>query len=462
MKQKMLFWLLALGMLWLCGCSFTGKSGENVHNETDAVSVPLEADPGEMVTDVEVYEETVHNEDENVDIVADFSFSPHPAKAFVYPCEARAITMEEIKHWASVLYPDAAFYEPATAYSREEIQEQLEALRERIADRDALQREYSGDSQAVDDYIDYIESLIFALEEAYPSAPEKLKVKKTDWKFHDYEYYDSMSIFSAGDPAYEALNRSSVFAAEVMVNGYRAGISAYRRDAGDYLMNSLNFGYTDFNYIESVLPKKYISQDDAKKLAGDVMQKLGFSDWSLESVFYEDPSPVNGHLYESYYLRYAPVYDGIPSYYYPLTTVKDDDPDAPDYYYQNLTISIVKGMVSQVGWQSPVEITGEPEAFSLLPTADIYEKLMAYLKEAYTLRKMREIEITYDDYTSATVYVDNARLEMFRMKDKESGAFKLIPAWVFTGSIALNGHLVWEDWDLAVISAIDGSVMDIN
>ncbi len=50
---------------------------------------------------------------------------------------------------------------------------------------------------------------------------------------------------------------------------------------------------------------------------------------------------------------------------------------------------------------------------------------------------------------------------MFRVKDTVSGDFLITPAWIFSGTVALDGAPVWENVDIAAINAVDGSPVNI-
>lgn len=475
MNKSKILWVFILCLLCFLGCSASedknrdksksaGSNGSRLESKALAlkeIDALQEAFSESEATQAPMsYLESCFGQNENIEIVTNITFENYPEQAHVYRCSPRAITMDEIRQWADILFQGNTAYEPKAVFSKVDIEKQLSSLTARISDRDSLVEEYSGDNQAVDEYILYIEEMISALEDEYIHAPEQEDIKKTDWMFHNYEYYDIARNFWKDSAEYEKLNKSLVFQAKAMVNGYEGEISAYNRDEEDYLMHSLTFVYTNMDFIESSLPSKYIDEETALEMADDMAACLGFSDWYLEDVLYMDPSPSNGHLYESYHIRYVPVYDNIPAYYYPLATVKNSDAHSAHYYYQDFCITIVKGIVVAVSWYSPVEIIDCELKPELIAETEVYEAMKAYIRDNYTMEQMNGIPIS-DYYTSATVCVENAELKMFRVKDTVSGDFLITPAWIFSGTVALDGAPVWENVDIAAINAVDGSPINI-
>ncbi len=413
----------------------------------------------ESKNEVLSYSEQFQGSEKGIEVITDLTFSPISTPISIYRCRARDITMEEIKHWANVFFKDQPLYEPTTLRSKTEIETIILNYKARIADREQLLQEYSGNTESVDAYITYIEGLIHSLEEEYSNAPDSVERVATDWQFHNYEYYDINRDLESENNEYDSLNKSHIFRAEAEIDNTIGNITCYNRDEDDYLMHSLSYIYSKETDITEQVPLKYIKQEEAQKISDEIIQQLGFSDWTLMLASANKPSPEDDTMNEQYFFTYVPKYDNLPSFYYPMLSAKSDDSYAAHYYYQYVNVMVQNGIIISVSWYSPVEITDTVEDnVQILPIAEIYQKMKDFISMKYTISTLEgNTGITSG---SIEILVDHAELQMCRIKEKNSQNFLIVPVWAFTGTISIDGFPMYEETNLAVINAVDGSIIN--
>ena len=142
-----------------------------------------------------------------------------------------------------------------------------------------------------------------------------------------------------------------------------------------------------------------------------------------------------------------------------MLSAKSDDSYAAHYYYQYVNVMVQNGIIISVSWYSPVEITDTVEDnVQILPIAEIYQKMKDFISMKYTISTLEgNTGITS---SSIEILVDHAELQMCRIKEKNSQNFLIVPVWAFTGTISIDGFPMYEETNLAVINAVDGSIIN--
>ena len=370
--------------------------------------------------------------------------------------KTRDITVDEVKRWAEVLFEGNTAYEPMNVKTKAQLESEISGFEERMNDKEALLEEYSGDEAAVAEYIEYLSTLVAALEKDYETAPDSYERRETDWTYHPYWYYSTDDSMWEGTEEYEGMQKSLELNLEADVNGRTAVITSTNRTADDYLMHCINFYYTG-EPGESGAKISKTERGKADALALQTAKQLGFTtdEWALESSWsynMDDQEGFNSdslaqsdaekaERYEHYVYSFVPVYANLPAFNPGMGTVKSDDANAAHYYYQNLEIRIENGEVSSVSWYSPLEITGtDQEQAKLLDMDTVYDCFRTQMQSEYTLRRA----LAYGDdgpiYESdAQIKVTQVKFAMMRIKKKDSQDFLIVPAWLFSGGVSTGG-----------------------
>ena len=149
-------------------------------------------------------------------------------------------------------------------------------------------------------------------------------------------------------------------------------------------------------------------------------------------------------------------------FYESLLTLKSDDKRASKYYYQNISITIVKGIVLSISWNSPLQITETIyDNVDLLDTEIIYERFKDELIKTYTI-----LDIFGQEQApfigTVNINIDNMKMCMMRVKDNLTGDFLILPVWKFMGDIYVDERQIANNINLIVINALDGKNININ
>ncbi len=207
-----------------------------------------------------------------------------------------------------------------------------------------------------------------------------------------------------------------------------------------------------------------ITESQAADKAEDLLEKLGMTgllETESDVIVWEYcDSEYNliAEEYDGYYFIYKRYIDNIPIYYEDVTNVDN-------LYYSdetgsgNLTLPEEWCMIAVDGngilyanWGGYASLTGETENdVALLSWNELIEKMNENLSEYY-----EKYPTSYSDIT-----FDKAVLTYFPITDGDGGKF--VPTWVFTQSEGENNsdETVANITQIAVISAVDGSVIDI-
>lgn len=263
------------------------------------------------------------------------------------------------------------------------------------------------------------------------------------------------------EPQTQQLQAEFQAEAKLYENGLKGTLNSYNRTEDDFLMHSIGFNYSDPDAVETYLPEKYLNEDEAEQAARDIISKLGFENWALDSSTPLSPDPQNNQLSEEYVFRFVPQYDQMKALYYPMTTVKSDDANAAHYYYEHLSVVIQRGIVTSVSWFSPIKITGvEEENIQLIPGNEIYAILKDYMQTKYTSPSSIVGFSDIEEGLNVNIQLKNAELKMCRIKETDSDDFLIVPAWDFTGSVIMNDVPIQDNVTLAIINAVDGSIIN--
>lgn len=367
----------------------------------------------------------------------------------------RDITVDEAKHWAEVLFEGNTAYEPKNIRTKAEIEERILSLKEEMSDKEKFYEEHGGV-----EVWDMYENMIANLEKAYETAPETYTRKETDWTFHDYDYYDiyaSETSSSENTGVYD-LSKTKVLQMETDVtalNGHQGYIEVSNRDEDDFRFHNIIFYLQDFDNIDA-LPDSDITEDEAMAMADEVRLKLNLPDWKIASSWGDN---------DRYTFIYAPVYNNVAAVWPGRSAGVDvdnkDDAYAANYYYESLEIEIYKGLLTSVGWQSPVEvIDSENDNVAVMELDEVVASFKSYMQSKYTDSVLKKQGI---EDPNAKIVITGINCKLMRVKIKDnSDEFYMLPAWEFIGEVQVGESYKMELGVIALINGLDGSVIDVS
>ena len=164
---------------------------------------------------------------------------------------------------------------------------------------------------------------------------------------------------------------------------------------------------------------------------------------------------------QAYLVRLTPVFEGASLLYTDASAM--DIPEGggytPIWHYEHAIAAVDgDGTILGMAWESPLTVTEViSDTTTLLPFEEIMDIFARQVDRIYS----------YEEATGGTLTVTDVRLGLFRIReqgDLESGL--LVPAWFITGEYRSASHpedvsLRDEYWPIAVINAVNGSIIDV-
>lgn len=400
------------------------------------------------------YKEEFLLKSEKIKVVVDASINASKNKLPVVRVKPHAISIEEAKRWADILFEGKPAYEPEPM-TKAQIEKRILELKNYLNDKDELVKVY-GDDANVDIAVDILENQIYNYKKKYETAPEHNVHKPCEWKFHSYEYYSEFTLPSEGEPGYEGLEKTQqLIAVSDTLNNHTGMITVTNRDEDDYRLNTLWFNYEDS--LED-LPYYEITEHEAKMLGEKLRKDLGLSDWNLYNLAKQNTNDKN-----SYELLYTPSYEGATSFPGPLIDLKSEDIYAANYYYSSLTIGIENGIITYVELISPMDIVKiENKNPMLMNFEEIYENFKNHLKASLTRDSFIDPKNPEANDAKLEVKITSIDQGLFRIKEKDNrDDYLVVPVWTFNGKILVDG-VEWLDQQLVMLNALDGSVINTD
>ncbi len=419
----------------------------------------------------------------------------------VIEVKPRVITMQQVKAMTNVLFQGAKAYEPADM-TKAGIQDEIVRLRRKIADNASMLSYYDGDQQAVDLAVKEYQKQLASYEAMLPSAPDAAAQKETDWTFHPDSYYTGAQ--DAGNSS-----EDQYFIATGMIGDYHTFIQAGNTVKEDYESHFAGFTLGKDIWESSPLPKWRYAEDkpgnmtrnEAVALAKETLGQMGLGSMRLASCKAEQsPKITSQELSQrealnlvasyaprateppegqacSYYLTFVPVFEGVPL----LETGRSIEQDqyGPPYSYESLHIRVRDGLVTDLDWKAPLEaVRVENASVAILPFEEAVNAFQKQMQLAYTLESLASATLENNAFSQYKGKLDSGRIQItdirlglmrIRVKDKPN-AYRLVPAWMFSGSEELQvkgidaplAGLRSETglYAYAVINAVDGSIID--
>jgi beta-lactamase regulating signal transducer with metallopeptidase domain len=450
------------------------------------------------------YKDTFKGADDTVTVDIDAAVTQPDGAMPVIEVRPRAVTTEQVKAMAQVLFKGETAYEPA-GMTRSDIQDEIVNLRRQIADDAALLKYFDGDRDAADLAKAEYQKQAASYEAMLPSAPETAARKETDWAFHPDSYYTGSENAHGGSP----VRTDQYFIANGMLNDYHTFIQAGNIVLDDYESHFVGFTLGKDMWEHSSLPKWRYAEDkpgnmtrnEAVALAAEALGRMGLGNMKLVSCKAEQsPKIINRDLSQrealslasthvprateppegeacSYAMTFVPVYEGIPV----LATGQNVERDqfGPAYSYESLFLRVRDGLVTDLEWRDPMEtVRVENADVTTLSFGQALDAFRNHMQMTFTLDHLAEYTLQPGDYgqykgrvESGSVTITDIRLGLMRVRVKDRlNAYRLVPAWMFMGSeqLKINGietpvaGMRSEEglYAYAVINAVDGSVID--
>ena len=404
--------------------------------------------------------ESFKNDEGDITITMDLEARVPQAPMPIVRVKPHEITSEEVQHWAEVLFEGSTAYEQTDVMTKSEVEEYILNLRQKLSDKDALVREYGSEADA-QSMIEYYENQLSAYEQAWETAPETYEQKKCDWTFHTTDYYmsDAQNIWDSTYDDYSSYIKSLEIRAETRaLSEGRAVLYATNRNESDYSMNRMDFYYTDAENLPAT--QKTGTVEDAISMADQLLKELNLENWKLWSHF-DSSTETENRFQLKYTLSYGD-WDVIRS---PEIDLKSEDLYASNYGYSELDVGIQNGKIASVSMASPLDVVNvENENVSTIDFERACELLKNHLQSSCTRSScIDSMDPNYDSYDLA-LEIKQVHRGLFRIREKDSGEYLLVPVWSFSCSLIVDG----SDWsgeldvDRFFINAVDGSIINTN
>ena len=416
-----------------------------------------DADDGIAVDIPTSYEDNFTTDKDGISIIVDAKIEAADVAMPVVRVKPTEITADQVKLWSDVLFDGQAAYEPTSVLTKSEIEAKILSFRQLISNRDALVAEYDSEVDA-DAMIDYYNELISSLEKDYESAPEFIDRKLSDWTFHSSDYYMESTSMWEGTTEFDSLKKTYELKAVTDEGGlHNRVLDAMNRSESDFSLHSLGFYYTNSERTEDFTYKS-ISNEEAQNLAEKLMEDLNLDKWALWSI--QDNSEENTSLYQ---LIYTPVYENVQTILGTMIDMKSEDMYAANFYYEQLKVDILNGIIYSVDLQSPMEIVSvENSDVNTISFEKAYELFKSQAQNQFTKTTFwGGDDPSFADF-NIELKVESIRQGLFRIKDKNNNdEFLMVPVWSFDGAFMVNGEN-WGQQNFVTINAVDGSIINTN
>ena len=228
----------------------------------------------------------------------------------------------------------------------------------------------------------------------------------------------------------------------------------------------------DMPGVERIAPEAYDQVHDGAAISARAAAKAalspleGLGDFSIADIRWshdaDDEAVAKGITgKQAYLVRLTPVFHGASLLYTGASAM--DIPEGgytPIWHYEHVLAAVDgDGTILGMAWESPLTETEVlADDTTLLPFEEIMGIFTQQVNRIYS----------YEEATDAALNVTDVQLGLFRIReqgDMESGL--LVPAWFITGEYHSADHpedvsLQDEYWPIAVINAINGSIIDVN
>ena len=474
--KKYIAMALAALLVLSCGCQktpdkaiVTGKNDGTFEAALENTSQPAPTAEAESA----VYTDSFENANGAIRYELSLSAPDLPAALPVIRVRPGQITPELAQKAARAVFGDAEIYEYTTEHTKSELEAAILQLKERVSDFDTLVASCGGDEDAARDYKTALEARISEMEAAYAAAPDTAERTACDWQFHPGSYYSDVTRGQIADIGQQVLKASAA------VDGAPFVLEAVNLERDDYRQHTLTVGPdADLADIDALYADTGALPDLAglQNKAVQIADGMGLGQWHVADCENDPNAP------SVTYLTLTRTYEGLP--------VTDHDGPGetesaygPVYTYEKLRMDFNGETLLSLLYQGALEQTGVVNAnVQTLPFADILDAAKTQMKLRGTTDPVTGEQISApEDGGYDKIAVDRAELGLSRVLIRDDPTeYYLVPTYTFYGTAAsytADGTLIDHSFfdeatgqtiafpsettvELAVINAVDGSVID--
>lgn len=479
-KKTMYILLSAVLLLEITGCNDSPKSSV-VASKNDgrfeeivrATSIPFPNDTHINDAESEYLQlsESFTNTDGSlkcdININSEQSILPMP----IIQVRPHEITADEAKRIAQVLFEGATFYDYSEEMSKQEIEELILDIKQKISDWDSLVEYYDGDETLAQNMLDAYTTQIENYSALYNSAPEYIERKVCDWEFHPISYYEDTIALQSTTDDFDSYNQAMYIKATTIVNDKPYSFSVCNRNGSDFQVHSI-FAYLDLpgstssHYSEERPTSEEV--DNTCEYVEEILEKIEPNKWKIDSCKIGE-SMSNGTY--NIYIQATPEYNGVSvAHQEQPASLKTDDSYAPNYYYETLTFDFSGGDLISFEYQAPLEVVSEINSnVEIISLENSVKSLKDYLG-TQTVSSISSAGPLYDaDHAEYNIDEVVTGLVRIRLKDNVF-EYLLVPAYSFFGSYKIydsEGNVLEDSKsgfeernEIAIINAVDGSIIN--
>ena len=381
------------------------------------------------------------------------------------------ITADEAKRIAQALFEGATFYDYSEEMSKQEIEELILDIKQKISDWDSLVEYYDGDETLAQNMLDAYTTQIENYSELYNSAPEYIERKVCDWEFHPITYYEDTIALQSTTDDFDSYDQAMYIKATTIINDKPYSFSVCNRNESDFQVHSV-FAYLDLpgttssHYSEKRPTSEEV--DNTRKYVEGILEKIEPNKWKIDSC--EIGESMSSGKY-NICIQATPEYNGVSVIRQEqLAGMKTDDSYAPNYYYETLTFDFSGGDLISFEYQAPLEVVSEINSnVEIISLENSVKSLKDYLG-TQTVSSISSAGPLYDaDHAEYNIDEVVTGLVRTRLKDNVF-EYLLVPAYSYFGSYKIydSAGNVLEDSEsgfeerneIAIINAVDGSIID--
>ncbi len=477
--------LAALLLLLGCGCQKTPEKSVVTSKNDGTFEAALENTPQAQSTaeaesdaaiapESAVYTDSFENANGSIRYELSLTAPELPSALPVVQVRPMEITPELAQKTAQAVFGDGSIYEYTTQHTKSELEAAILEMKESISDWDALVEGCGGDEAIAESYKAMREESIAAMEASYAAAPDTVDRSPCDWQFRPSTYYEDVThLGHISDNGYQVCKASAT------LDGVPFVFDASNLEKDDFREHSITIGAdseltdTDALWADTgERPDIPAVQERALQIAG----AMGLGVWRVA----ECESDINAASVT--YLTLTREYEGLPMTFHEGPS-EAETAYGPSYTYEKLRMDLNGDKLLSILYQGALEQTGVVnENVQTLPFADILAAARTQMRLRGTVDPVTgEALPASEDGSFTKIAVDRVELGLSRIFIKDNTAeYYLVPTYTFYGTStarsADGSPIDYSFFDeasgrtvafpnpttveLAVINAVDGSVID--
>jgi hypothetical protein len=513
--------LCAALMASLCGCQKNPEKSVVVHKNMDNLIEEAQdtengiVDVAEAVKNYDSYKTELSSDSLNVDVNVDAKVDiPDVDKLAVYRVSQKQVSQDMVDKLIDIFMPGETLYDGAalSVQTRGELEQEIQELQEEIDEVDTYENMSDEDKQV---YIDDRQMILDGYQEEYENAPETLDLENyiSDGQLRTVDEWLNMGGFAGYYNWQKTLNEDGevlyAFSGDKYIyiqNNERYGNCIRYMKSSDVAMSDISsvcVGSTDLESVnnddknyegsaliwpadEAVPETVYqyyedsernledltqtpvtISEEDAKAMADEFLEKMGIEDFELsESGKYSEMKYGDSLGYQTcYILQYMRVLDGTMVTFDSISKHEEgwvgDSYVKYDWPIESIEFRINDDGIVGFDYNAPLEVTETVVDKSAIKS---FDEIKDTFEEMILIANAAE----YDNDETVKLDINQVVLGYARISEEDSyDTGLMVPVWDFKGSkidcFESNDNVI-ENYvlygGLMTINAIDGTVID--